>query len=117
LQKETASSPLELPVSPKFNTPYLVIFPNISRLCSFSGKSPRDFTKQGDVTEARQRSFNPSHSREKKKKIARADLADFRKRLRAAVKAVFGDDSPIYEEVGGKRRSERKRPTKKSTAE
>ena len=51
------------------------------------------------------------------KKIALTDLYDFRKRLRAAVRAIFGDDSLIYEELGGKRLSNRKRPVRKSPTE
>ena len=36
------------------------------------------------------------------------------KRLRASIKGLFGDDSSEYEMVGGTRRSERKRPTRKT---
>ena len=46
-------------------------------------------------------------------KQLRANLKTFMKRLRSGVKAVFGDDSLEYERVGGKRRSEFKRPSKK----
>lgn len=35
------------------------------------------------------------------------------KRLRAGMKAIYGDDSSQYEMVGGTRVSERKRPTRK----
>ena len=35
------------------------------------------------------------------------------KRVRAGVKGIYGDDSSQYEMVGGTRRSERKRPTRK----
>ena len=34
-------------------------------------------------------------------------------RLRAAVKGIYGDDSSEYEMVGGTRRSERKRPSRR----
>ena len=40
------------------------------------------------------------------------DLWDSVKRVRAAVKGTFGDDSSEYEMVGGTRLSERKRPTR-----
>jgi hypothetical protein len=39
------------------------------------------------------------------------------KRIRAGVKANYGDDSQQFEMVGGTRISERKSPTRKSTAE
>jgi len=35
------------------------------------------------------------------------------KRARGGVKAIYGDDSSEYEMMGGKRRSERKRPVRK----
>ena len=41
-------------------------------------------------------------------------LADFNQRILAAVKAIYGPDSSEFEEVGGIRRSDRKRPTRKS---
>jgi len=41
-------------------------------------------------------------------------LADWNQRILAAVKAQYGPDSSEFELVGGVRRSERKKPTKKS---
>jgi hypothetical protein len=41
-------------------------------------------------------------------------LEEFLKRLLAAVESQYGDDSPEYEAVGGKRRSARKRPRRKA---
>ncbi len=41
-------------------------------------------------------------------------LADWNQRILAAVKAQYGPDSSEFELVGGTRRSERKKPTKKS---
>lgn len=35
------------------------------------------------------------------------------KRARGGIKAIYGDDSSEYEMMGGKRRSERKRPVRK----
>jgi hypothetical protein len=43
-------------------------------------------------------------------------LWDIVKRVRAAVKGIYGDDSSQYEMVGGTRLSERKTPTRKTTA-
>jgi hypothetical protein len=40
------------------------------------------------------------------------DLVDFNLRILAAVKAVYGPDSSEYEQVGGVRRSDRKRPAR-----
>lgn len=40
-------------------------------------------------------------------------LADWNQRILAAVKAQYGPDSSEFELVGGVRRSERKKPTKK----
>jgi hypothetical protein len=39
-------------------------------------------------------------------------LADFNSRILAAVKATYGPDSSEYEQVGGVRRSDRKRPVR-----
>ncbi len=36
------------------------------------------------------------------------------KRVRSAVKGIYGDDSSEYEMVGGTRKSERKRPVRKT---
>lgn len=36
------------------------------------------------------------------------------KRLRSSIKGLFGDDSSEYEMMGGTRKSERKRPTRKT---
>lgn len=47
---------------------------------------------------------------------AYASLWAMLKRVRAGVKASFGDDSSQYEMVGGTRLSERKSPTRKATA-
>ncbi len=38
------------------------------------------------------------------------------KRVRAGIKGIYGDDSSQYEMVGGTRRSERKRPARRSPA-
>ena len=47
---------------------------------------------------------------------ARQDrLNDLNQRIQAAVKAQFGSDSSEYELVGGTRRSERKKPTRKGS--
>ncbi len=43
-------------------------------------------------------------------------LWDTIKRVRAAVKGTFGDDSSQYEMVGGTRLSDRKHPTRKEDA-
>jgi hypothetical protein len=43
-------------------------------------------------------------------------LWEMLKRVRAGVKAAFGDDSSQYEMVGGTRLSERKAPTRKVSA-
>jgi predicted nucleic acid-binding Zn-ribbon protein len=45
---------------------------------------------------------------------AHQDLWDKVKRLRAGVKAIFGDDSSQYEVVGGTRMSERKSAARKT---
>ena len=42
-------------------------------------------------------------------------VAEMNVRGRGGVKAVFGGDSPQYEQVGGTRASERKTPKKKTT--
>ena len=42
-------------------------------------------------------------------------LWDKVKRVRAGVKAIYGDDSSAYEMVGGTRLSERKAPTRRTT--
>jgi hypothetical protein len=42
-------------------------------------------------------------------------LNDLNQRIQAAVKAQFGSDSSEYELVGGTRRSERKKPTRKTS--
>jgi hypothetical protein len=42
-------------------------------------------------------------------------LKDLNLRIQAAVKAQFGPDSSEYELVGGTRRSDRKRPTRKGS--
>jgi hypothetical protein len=39
---------------------------------------------------------------------------DHTKRVRSTVKGIYGDDSTQYEMVGGTRKSERKRPTRKA---
>lgn len=41
-------------------------------------------------------------------------LWDKLKRLRSSIKGLFGDDSSEYEMMGGTRRSDRKRPTRKT---
>ena len=41
-------------------------------------------------------------------------LSDFSQRLQAAVKALYGPDSSEFEVIGGVRRSDRKRRTRKS---
>ena len=38
------------------------------------------------------------------------------KRVRSAIKGIYGDDSPQYEMVGGTRMSERKSPSRKPAA-
>lgn len=43
-------------------------------------------------------------------------LWDQVKRARAGFKGIYGDDSSQYEMIGGTRRSERKRPTRKKVA-
>ena len=40
------------------------------------------------------------------------DLADLSQRVLAAVKGQYGPDSNEFEQVGGKRRSDRKRPAR-----
>ncbi len=42
-------------------------------------------------------------------------LADINTRARSGFRATYGPDSTQYEQAGGTRRSERKRPTKKGT--
>ena len=42
-----------------------------------------------------------------------AAVWDHTKRVRAAIKGIYGDDSSQYEMVGGTRSSERKSPTRK----
>jgi hypothetical protein len=44
-----------------------------------------------------------------------AELADLNRRFLSAGEAVFGPDSNEYEMLGGTRKSERKKPTKKDT--
>jgi chromosome segregation ATPase len=44
------------------------------------------------------------------------DIWDQVKRVRSGVKAIYGDDSSQYEMIGGTRRSERKRPVRKTAA-
>ena len=44
-------------------------------------------------------------------------LWDKVKRVRNTIKGLFGDDSSEYEMVGGKRSSDRKAPTRKTTQE
>jgi hypothetical protein len=41
------------------------------------------------------------------------EMWDAIKRVRATVKGIYGDDSPQYDLVGGTRRSERKRATRR----
>jgi hypothetical protein len=48
---------------------------------------------------------------------ASIDLWDKVKGARSAIKIVYGDDSSQYELVGGTRRSERKKPRRKSLPE
>jgi hypothetical protein len=48
------------------------------------------------------------------KDSAIAAMADKAKRIRSGVKAEYGDDSTEYENVGGKRASERKKPSPKA---
>jgi hypothetical protein len=43
-------------------------------------------------------------------------MADWNRRVLSAVEAQFGPDSSEYEMVGGTRKSERKRPTRKGGA-
>lgn len=45
-----------------------------------------------------------------------ADVWDGMKRVRAAIKGIYGDNSSQYEMVGGTRMSERKSPSRKTTA-
>ena len=45
-----------------------------------------------------------------------ANVWDGMKRVRAAVKGIYGDNSTQYEMVGGTRMSERKSPSRKTTA-
>ena len=45
------------------------------------------------------------------------DLADLSQRVAAAVKGQYGPDSNEYEQVGGTRRSDRKRPTRATKTE
>ena len=45
-----------------------------------------------------------------------ANVWDGMKRVRAAVKGIYGDNSSQYEMVGGTRMSERKSPSRKTTA-
>jgi hypothetical protein len=40
-------------------------------------------------------------------------LSDLVTRVRSGVRAIYGPDSPQYEQAGGVRRSERKRPVRK----
>ena len=47
---------------------------------------------------------------------AAADLRAFVAQLKAAVRGIYGVDSPEYAAVGGTRTSARKRPSKKTTA-
>ena len=42
------------------------------------------------------------------------DIVDFNLRILAAVKATYGPDSSEYEQVGGVRRSDRKRPARET---
>jgi len=42
------------------------------------------------------------------------DLVDFNQRILAAVKAIYGPDSSEYEQIGGVRRSDRKRPAREA---
>jgi hypothetical protein len=56
-------------------------------------------------------SYNAAMDADKK---AFRTLKTLRKRVRSSVKGIFGDDSLEYEGVGGKRISDRKRPTKKA---
>jgi len=44
------------------------------------------------------------------------DIWDQVKRVRSGVKAIYGDDSSQYEMIGGIRRSERKRPVRKTAS-
>ncbi len=46
--------------------------------------------------------------------VLNTSLWDVLKRLRAGVKAAYGDDSSQYEMIGGTRMSEKKRPAKKA---
>lgn len=45
-----------------------------------------------------------------------ANVWDNMKRVRAAIKGIYGDNSSQYEMVGGKRMSERKAPARKAAA-
>jgi len=68
----------------------------------------RSLLAQIDATEAQLTDLrNQRHA-------ACAGVWDKVKRVRAAMKGVYGDDSSEYEMVGGTRRSERKRPGPKS---
>jgi hypothetical protein len=44
------------------------------------------------------------------------EIHDLSVRIRAAVKGIYGFDSHEYERVGGTRKSDRKRPTRKAPA-
>lgn len=46
-----------------------------------------------------------------------AELGQWNRRILSAGEAVYGADSSEYEMLGGKRSSERKRPTRRSTKE
>ena len=46
---------------------------------------------------------------------ATAELASINTRARSGVRAVYGPNSTQYEQVGGVRQSERKRPTRKNS--
>jgi hypothetical protein len=52
------------------------------------------------------RQLQPVHGKE-------AELQDWNRRILSAVEAQFGPDSSEYEMVGGTRKSERKKPTRK----
>jgi hypothetical protein len=46
-------------------------------------------------------------------KIAYKKMKEIAKRIRSSVKGAFGDDSLQFERVGGKRASDRKKPSRK----
>ena len=73
-----------------------------------------------DETHSKQETYNTllAESDEAKNGFERSEatLGDLTERLRAGVGALYGRDSDAYEMVGGRRKSERKRPVRKPAA-